>query len=226
MNRDTTRAAGAARDARGGRARPRLDRRDAIVATGLRQLARLGFEGLRIRDVAAEVGMHHATLLHYFPTKEALVLGLVDRFMTQFAAADEREGTSAASPSERVRAHHRAIRGRMASDPETFSVLNELAARAQRDAAVAAALSRATEAWAAHVRSLLEAARANGALAEPVDLEALVDLEIGLFQGLSLRVAGAISDGAARDDALRRVDRTIAVLETLLRLDEAPVRPA
>ena len=26
-----------------------------------------GFEGLRVREVAEHAGIHHATLLHYFP---------------------------------------------------------------------------------------------------------------------------------------------------------------
>ena len=47
-------------------------------------IAEKGFEGLRVRDVATEAGINHATLLYYFPTKEALIQGVVDFLLREF----------------------------------------------------------------------------------------------------------------------------------------------
>src|SRR6266702_1849806 len=57
---------------------PSDDRRQALILVAYHSLAEKGFEGLRTREVAAQVGIHSATLHHYFPTKEALILEVVD----------------------------------------------------------------------------------------------------------------------------------------------------
>ena len=41
------------------------DRRQALVEAAYRRIAECGFEGLRLRDVAAEVGIDHSTIHHY-----------------------------------------------------------------------------------------------------------------------------------------------------------------
>src|SRR5690242_2142097 len=73
-------------------ASPRQDRRTALVLAAYRQIAEQGFEGLRTRDVAAEVGVNIATLHYYFPTKEKLIEAVVahamDRFRTTLQAGD------------------------------------------------------------------------------------------------------------------------------------------
>ncbi|TMG42173.1 MAG: helix-turn-helix transcriptional regulator, partial [Chloroflexi bacterium] len=53
--------------------RHREDRHEALVQAAFNQIAERGFEGLRTREVAAEVGVNIATLHYYFPTKEALI---------------------------------------------------------------------------------------------------------------------------------------------------------
>src|SRR5205807_7131455 len=60
------------------------DRRHALVAAAFGQIAERGFEGLRTREVAAEAGVNIATLHYYFPTKEALIRGVVAHAMGRF----------------------------------------------------------------------------------------------------------------------------------------------
>ena len=62
----------------------REDRRQALVGAAYAQIARQGFEGLRTRDVAAEVGVNIATLHYYFPSKESLIRGVVELSMQRF----------------------------------------------------------------------------------------------------------------------------------------------
>lgn len=206
------------------------DRRAGIVDAAFRRLAQHGFEGLRLRDIAADVGLHHATLLHHLPDKQALVAALVEHVMARFAAADAAEAADVASPVARLRAHHRAIRARFAAEPEMFAVLNELSVRARRDPAIAAALDRSNAVWADHLRGLVRAAEAAGALRAGLPVEAIVTLELALFKGLSIRLgeAGALGatsaggrGGAAAKARLEQVDEAIGALEALLGWREA-----
>src|SRR5207245_5045007 len=59
-------------------------RRDELVLAAYRLLAERGFEGLRTRDIAGAVGLNIATLHYYFPTKEALVRGVVHHALGRF----------------------------------------------------------------------------------------------------------------------------------------------
>jgi len=59
-------------------------RREALVLAAYRRLAEAGFEGLTTRDVADEVGVNIATLHYYFPSKEALIRGVVGHAMGRF----------------------------------------------------------------------------------------------------------------------------------------------
>ncbi|WP_445189237.1 TetR/AcrR family transcriptional regulator [Pseudonocardia sp. Cha107L01] len=56
-------------------------------------IAQKGLEGLRLRDVAAVVGLDHSTLHHYFPTKEDLIVEVVGYATGQLATTMPPEGT-------------------------------------------------------------------------------------------------------------------------------------
>ena len=74
---------------------PTEDRRRALVEAAYDQIAERGFEGLRTRDVAARVGVNIATLHYYFPTKEALISGVLDLAMQRFRSTLTPHGSSA-----------------------------------------------------------------------------------------------------------------------------------
>lgn len=61
--------------------------------------AEKGFEGLRVREVAARVGVNNATLHYYFPTKEALIGAVVDAIARELGRVP---GGSPAAPSPRA----------------------------------------------------------------------------------------------------------------------------
>src|SRR5947208_13272812 len=70
---------------------PRLERSERfaqIVAVAYRHIAERGLEGLRFADVARDAGINNATLLYYFPNKEALVQAVVQRLMHEYATIE------------------------------------------------------------------------------------------------------------------------------------------
>ena len=69
-----------------------------------RALRQEGFEGLRTRDVAADVGVNIGTLHYYFPSKEALIRAAVHHSTAQVRrhAVEQRDaGGTAPRPPRR-----------------------------------------------------------------------------------------------------------------------------
>src|SRR2546426_9761383 len=99
----------------------REDRRQALVQAAFNQIAEHGFEGLRTREVAAEVGVNIATLHYYFPTKESLIRGVLDHAMGRFRSTLAPHG----SPGDQLRNHMRAVRKLLVEEPELGAVMAE-----------------------------------------------------------------------------------------------------
>src|SRR5437870_4993220 len=108
-------------------------REQALVQAAFNQIAERGFEGLRTREVAAGVGLNIATLHYYFPTKEALIRGVVAHAMDRFRSTLAPHG----SPADQLRNHLRAVRKLLRDEPEVGAVMGELALRSARDPAMA-----------------------------------------------------------------------------------------
>jgi TetR/AcrR family transcriptional regulator, repressor for neighboring sulfatase len=72
--------------------------RDAILLAARDRLLRLGLDGLKIADVAADVGMSHATLIHHFGSsagmRRALVERMANELLTEFMGVIEGEPPS------------------------------------------------------------------------------------------------------------------------------------
>jgi AcrR family transcriptional regulator len=157
------------------------DRRADLVRAAFTCVAERGFEGLRLRAVAVEVGIDHSTLHHYFPTKEDLVAAVVEHATRQFW------DTMPAGDDARSRLHgHLATLGRMIGEqPALFTVLTELDLRAQRDPAVAALMERYVTGWRVALGDVLRLGVEQGAWSFGDD--ATVELVIAVVKGVRLR---------------------------------------
>jgi len=181
-------------------------RRDELVLAAYRRIAEAGFEGLRTRDVAAEVGVNIATLHYYFPTKEALIRGVVGHAMGRFRTAF----APGSRPGEQLAAQFKGIRRLATHEPELFVVMGELALRSSRDPAIAAIFSETIRAWHETLVTLVRHAQNEGFVAKGLDPETTASLVIATLSGLFMvPVASPAAD---------RVDKALHQLEGLLGL--------
>jgi len=184
-------------------------RREALVLAAYKRLAEAGFEGLRTRDVAAEVGVNIATLHYYFPTKEALIRGAVGHAMERFRTTFE----PGSRPGEQLAAQLQGVRRLATNEPELFVVMGELALRSGRDPAIAAIFKEMVDAWHATLRTLVRHAQSDGFVDKRLDPDTVASLMIATLNGLFM-VPIANTDP-------ERVDRAIGQLESFLGLTKS-----
>jgi len=161
------------------------DRSQALVLAAYHCIVEKGFEGLRVRDVAAQVGINPATLHYYFPTKEALVHGVV-LYVTQRLA--QTAATSEGSPKEQLRTHLHKLLLIMQAEPALFIALSELKLRALRDPTIRASGQQQVESWYEFLINILQNGIKQGQWPDDLDPEAVAAAIIALVQSVSLNI--------------------------------------
>lgn len=186
-------------------------RRQELISAAFGRIAARGLEGLRTRDVAADVGVNVATLHYYFPTKEALIHEVVVHAMDRFRSTL----SEAPSPVRQLRDHLAGLQHLLHEDPDLFAVLCELTLRTPRDPAIAAMLRQTDDPWHAYVAGLLRDAAASGDLDPGPDPEESAAALVAAIKGLSMPNADA--------RRAQRIDQTFRQLHRWLGLtEEAP----
>jgi AcrR family transcriptional regulator len=161
-----------------------MDRRERIVVAAFERVAEIGFEGLRLRQVAEQAGIDHSTLHHYFATKQDLVAAVAEFTTRQFWST----APTATEPEAALREHLHALHQLIERWPRLFAVTAELDLRARRDPAVAAAMAGHEHGWRALLTGLLERGP------RPADAAAEAELVIATIKGVRLapELAGAV----------------------------------
>jgi AcrR family transcriptional regulator len=154
------------------------ERRQQLVRAAYQRIAEHGFDGLRTRAVAADVGIDHTTLHHYFRTKQDLIAAVVDYATRPFWTTTPAEGT----PAERLRGHLAALAQALAEHPERFVVTRELDLRALRDPEVRDIIAVREQGWRESLTTLL---------ADSPDPATGAELIIDVVKGASLNPASA-----------------------------------
>jgi AcrR family transcriptional regulator len=179
-------------------------RKDELVDAAFELIADNGFEGLRTRDVAAKAGVNIATLHYYFPTKESLIRGVLDRAMMRFRSTLTPHG----SPADQLRNHLRAVRKLLAEEPELTSVMGELALRSARDASIGGIMTEMYQAWHSTMRGLLRRAVREGGLRPELDSDGVAALIVATLTAITLPT---LSGTPRADQAVRQLERWLGV---------------
>lgn len=180
------------------------DRRQALVRAAFNEIAERGFEGLRTREVAAEVGVNIATLHYYFPTKEALIRGVVQLSMERFRSTLAPHG----SAEEQLRNHLRAVRRLLREEPKLGAVMAELALRAARDPNLAKIMEETAGYWYRMVRGLLRRAVRDGYLRPDLDSDDVAAIVITTLTSMTLP---AVAGQGRADQALRQLELWLGI---------------
>jgi AcrR family transcriptional regulator len=181
-------------------------RRQELVLAAFHQIAERGFEGLRTRDVAGEAGVNIATLHYYFPTKEALIRGVLEYAMGRFRSTLAPHG----SPADQLRNHLRAVRKLLHDEPQVGAVMGELALRSARDESIAALMRETNDAWHATMRGLLRRAVKEGHLRSELDSDDVAALVVATLTTMTLPTAAA----PRTELALRQLERWLGLGDT------------
>jgi AcrR family transcriptional regulator len=165
------------------------DRRQLILNAAQNLIVQQGLEGFRIREVAERAGMHHASLLHYFPNREALIRGVIERIVAQLDRVPA-PGSAASlmAPQEALHAHFQHVLAEMQHHPEAFIALNELFLRAMRDSEVREIMATTDLSWHEFLVPLLRQGVQQEVFRSDIEPEAVAILITGFFKGLSTQL--------------------------------------
>ena len=148
--------------------------------------------------------MNIATLHYYFPTKEALIRGVVAHAMQRFRSTLAPHG----SPADQLRNHLRAVRKLLREEPQVSAVMGELALRSARDPSLAQIMRETYDAWHRTLRGLLKRAARDEQLAPELDSDDVAALIMATLTGMTLPTVGSA----------QRIDQAFRQLERVLRM--------
>ncbi len=185
---------------------PRPDRRRALAAAAYARIASAGFEGLRTRDVAADVGVNIATLHYYFPTKEALIRAVIGFAVGRFHDTMPSEGAAV----DQLRGHLRALAHLLKTDPELWAVMGELVLRAPRDPNLANVFRQTDDYWHRTLADLIQRCIDAGAIDATLQADGTARLLMVAIKGMSLpTMAGSPAEIA--DQVFHQFERLLGL---------------
>lgn len=83
--------------------KPELPRREEFLNAALKRFSHYGYNATSTRDLCADVGIVPSAIYNYFPSKEAVILAIEEREMTQMLASFEAiEATTDRDPAVRL----------------------------------------------------------------------------------------------------------------------------
>ena len=159
-----------------------------VVAAAFQLIVEKGLEGFRTRDVATKVGINTATLHYYFPTKESLVLAVVQYLVEELKKPLVKSSAEPSSGVERLQLEFHDVSARVREAPDQLLVLNELAVRSCRDPAIARILAYLDEQWRGHLVSILKQGIAEKTFRSDLNVVSTANVIMTQLRGLGLQV--------------------------------------
>src|SRR6187402_819273 len=186
--------------------------RDKLIATGVKAMLTLGYDGSGIGPILQEAGVPKGSFYHHFASKDDYAAAVIESYAARYAAMRQRTFEDRArSPLARLSAHFEALAGEMADAFPHGGCLYGMLAQtvALRSPIVRDALLQAFQAWEAGVVRLLAEAQAEGEIAPGADLHDIAASVIDGYEGAIVRVK-AEGDLAAFDRFITRLPRLTA----------------
>ena len=161
-------------------------RQHSIVVAAFEILTERGFEGLRIRDVAARVGINNATLHYYFPAKEDLIRAV-------FAFTSEAYLSDLAPEVDYGDTTHRAVcalrrefensRHWRTTRPELLTASREFALRSLRYPDLRELLEERNKIWRTTIEAFLAAGVEDGVFRPDLDVPGAATIMMSFLWG-------------------------------------------
>ncbi|KQV25828.1 MULTISPECIES: TetR/AcrR family transcriptional regulator [unclassified Microcella] len=195
------------------------ERREQIIGATLRLVARKGFASVTLRDVAAEVGIVHGLIRHYFASRDELVAAAFDHAVTAELASDEAM-LAGLDPIA-------ALAAWFSTTPEDhYLVWIDAWSEAPRNPALAAAVLRHHSDCERILADVIRRAVAAGA-ASSLDVDADSRMLTALADGMAVQhhAMGMVDAAAADEIVFAAVEARLAIAPgTLAAADRAPAR--
>jgi TetR/AcrR family transcriptional regulator, repressor for uid operon len=184
------------------------DRRSRILDAAERCFVRSGFHRTTMQDVAAEAGMSPGNLYRYFPSKDAIVIGLTERDRSDVA----RDFATFDSGEDFMTSFVKLGRKHFEEEPREKAIMClEIWAESARNPSFAKVCAEFEQFVIARLTEVLGQAQARGEIPESVDPQAVARIISTLADGLFVR--RAIAPGF---DAAREVPNVINLIGALL----------
>ena len=173
----------------------------------MNHIATRGFEGLRFQEVAKEAGINNATLYYHFPTKEALIQGVVGYLNGELKKTSRRPSDKPVTPREELRLEFRDLRELLHAQPQLFIVLCELSLRGLRDPVIGEMEKRRDGFWWDHLSSIIRRGIKQGVFRRGTHVGSTVASLMAQFKGIAYH---ATLGTRKRGEVDGEVDKAIA----------------
>lgn len=185
------------------------ERRQQLVAIATEQIAKKGFEGLRFQEVAKQAGINSATLYYHFPTKEALIQGVVSHLTEELKKTRGLPKNPPASAREELRLEFEDIRELLRTDPKSFVVLTELSLRGLREPVISRMEKSRDDLWRVHLASIVERGVEQGVFRQGINVESTVTTLIAQIKGIGYHATLGKRRRGEVDQAISEIARQV-----------------
>jgi len=161
-------------------------RRTALLQATFDVIAEAGFEGLRTRAVAERAGVNVATLHYYFPTKQALIEGLVQLLGAKFVLLHGPAPEPTQYPAlDQLRQEFSDGRYYHEHQPKMLLVMEEFHLRGKRDPEVQKIVEMMYGYWKRGLERIIDSGIEQRAFRQDLDREEMLTMLICLLSGAS-----------------------------------------
>jgi TetR/AcrR family fatty acid metabolism transcriptional regulator len=194
------------------------DKRTLILDAAVRVFARKGYHAARVGDIAAEAGVAHGLLYHYFDSKEKLLESIFRETWTELLRALEQVEGDVRPAGEQLRQVAAILLRSWRRDPDLVRVLVREVARSPQ---LGGRVDEIEKAFAV-IERIIERGQQAGELRRDVDARLAAWIVYGALEEiLTGWVLGTLPDG---DEAVADAERTIVQVFSGGLTTESPTR--